>query len=184
MTTIEVYRPTPERSARSAAGTPAPRGVDPATATLLLVCNTKPKAYEVLTFLGEELRALLGVAAVEVHRKPAASSLLDAEFVEARSDGATLVVAGVGDCGSCSACSLHDAVQFEQRGTPAAMITTEAFEQHVASFAETFGMPGYPAVAIPHPVSTRGDDELRAIAAAVAPLVAARLAGNGEGGAR
>jgi hypothetical protein len=37
------------------------------------------------------------------------------------------VVVGVGDCGSCSSCSLHDAIAAERQGVPAIGVMTTRF---------------------------------------------------------
>jgi hypothetical protein len=153
----------------------APRVSSPSDATLLLICNGKPRARELLTFVGEELQKRLDISTVEIHQKPAASTLLEPELVATLAARSTFVVTGVGDCGSCSACSLHDAVQFEKEGTPATLVLTTVFEQHVESFARNLGMPGYPVAPVRHLVSSLSDDELRQVAADVAPLIASRL---------
>lgn len=48
---------------------------------------------------------------------------------------------------------------------PATVVITEPFEALAAGFAARLGAPGYHAVVVPHPVSSRDDDQLRAFAA-------------------
>ena len=67
---------------------------------------------------------------------------------------------------------MHDAVLLEARGTPAALVVTEPFAAVADRFAPTVGAPGYPSAAIPHPISSVSDDDLRKYAAAVADEVA------------
>lgn len=67
---------------------------------------------------------------------------------------------------------MHDAVLLEARGTPAALLVTEPFVAVADRFAPTVGAPGYPSAAVPHPISSVGDDDLRKYAAAVADEVA------------
>jgi hypothetical protein len=67
---------------------------------------------------------------------------------------------------------LHDAVQLERLGVPATVIITEPFQSLVATFATTLGMPHYPVVVLPHPVSSKDDATLMALALGVAPRVA------------
>jgi hypothetical protein len=50
-------------------------------------------------------------------------------------------------------------------------VMTERFVSAAELMARVLGMPGYPFVGIPHPVSSAGDDGLRAMAAATAARV-------------
>lgn len=70
---------------------------------------------------------------------------------------------------------MHDAVLLEARGTPAALLVTEPFVAVADRFAPTVGAAGYPSAAVPHPISSAGDDDLRKYAAAVADEVADQL---------
>jgi hypothetical protein len=47
-----------------------------------------------------------------------------------------------------------DAISFEERGIPAAVIITEPFMPTAMAMAELAGMPGYPVAVIPHPVGS------------------------------
>ncbi len=58
---------------------------------------------------------------------------------------------------------------------PATAIVTEPFTELAGAFAVTLGMPGYPVVTLPHPVSSKDDATLRALARAAAVEVAQRL---------
>ena len=60
----------------------------------------------------------------------------------------------------------------ESRGVPAALVVTEPFVAVANRFAPTVGAPGYPSAAVPHPISSAGDDNLRKFAAAVTDEVA------------
>jgi hypothetical protein len=59
---------------------------------------------------------------------------------------------------------LHDAVTAERLGVPAMGVMTERFVSAAELMARVLGMPGYKFVVIPHPVSSAGDDALRAMA--------------------
>ncbi|MDE0652935.1 MAG: hypothetical protein OXI26_04745 [bacterium] len=67
---------------------------------------------------------------------------------------------------------MHDAILLESRGVPAALVVTEPFVAVAARFAPTVGAPDYPSAAVPHPISSVGDDDLRKYAATVADEVA------------
>ena len=52
----------------------------------------------------------------------------------------------------------------ERLGVPAMAVMTERFVSAAELMARVLGMPGYPFVVIPHPVSSASNDELRAMA--------------------
>ena len=75
-----------------------------------------------------------------------------------------------------------DAITFEKRGIPAAVVITEPFVPTALAMARLAGMPGYPHVALPHPIGSLWPDELAARAdAAVAKIEALLLAGGQSG---
>ena len=76
---------------------------------------------------------------------------------------------------------MHDGIEIDRRGRPAAAIITSRFILTGVKMTEIAGIPGYPFLIAPHPLSNLTEDELRARAAALAPMVA-RLLLNGEGG--
>ena len=49
----------------------------------------------------------------------------------------------------------------ERQNVPALAVMTERFVSAAELMARVLGMPGYPFVQIPHPVSSAGDDGLR-----------------------
>lgn len=154
---------------------PAPRGGSTAGARLALVVNGKPRARELLERIAARLVDELGLVGVEVVTKAGASTPLtpdEAAAIAARSD---LALAGLGDCGACSACSLHDALQLERLGVPASLLMTDVFQGSVASFAASLGAAGYPTVVVPHPVSSRDDATLDRLARDAAPIARERL---------
>lgn len=54
---------------------------------------------------------------------------------------------------------------------------TEPFQGLAASFAKTLGLPGYHATQVPHPIASKDENELRALATRVADTVAGQLIG-------
>jgi hypothetical protein len=59
---------------------------------------------------------------------------------------------------------LHDAVTAERLKVPAMAVMTTRFVSAAELMARVLGMPGYPFVTIPHPVSSASDDTLRVMA--------------------
>jgi hypothetical protein len=68
-----------------------------------------------------------------------------------------------------------DAISFEKRGVPAAVLITEPFVPTAAAMARLAGLPDYPTAVIPHPVGSLTPAEVVARADAIASRVAALL---------
>ena len=60
-------------------------------------------------------------------------------------------------------CSVHDTIEFEKRGIPAAVIITQAFRNAAAFQFRSKGMEGHATIEMPHPVSNLSPDEIRAL---------------------
>jgi hypothetical protein len=56
---------------------------------------------------------------------------------------------------------LHDAISAEKTGIPATAIITDRFVQTAQAMARVSGLPDYPFVVIPHPISNNNDAVLR-----------------------
>lgn len=63
---------------------------------------------------------------------------------------------------------MHDGIEFEKRGVPAAVALTEPFQATGELTAKIAGLSGYPFIVMPHPVSRLDRAELRARAEAYA----------------
>jgi hypothetical protein len=59
------------------------------------------------------------------------------------------------------------------------LLITEPFLPIVTAFGPTVGAPDYAAVAVPHPVSSLDDEELRKLASTVIDAAEARLTPSG-----
>ncbi len=60
-------------------------------------------------------------------------------------------------------CSVHDAIEFEKRGIPAAVIITQAFRNAALFQFKSKGMEGHATIEMPHPVSNLSPDDMRAL---------------------
>jgi hypothetical protein len=145
-----------------------------------IVDNGKPKARELMALMIDELASTIDVAAVSIVSKPAATATLSAEQARAIADRGGFVLAGLGDCGACSACSLHDVAQLEALGVPSVLIHTDPFQGLVAQFGRSLGLASPPAVSVPHPISSRATPYLRAVAADAADQLRVQLVGRLE----
>jgi hypothetical protein len=70
---------------------------------------------------------------------------------------------------------LHDAIELEKRGIPAALICTEEFIVPAKTMARVCGIPEYPFVVVPHPLSSLDGARVQARARSVADQIAAIL---------
>jgi hypothetical protein len=72
-------------------------------------------------------------------------------------------------------CGLRDVVEFEQLGRPAVLLASSAFAAAAEEQAALLGQPALSRAFVPHPIQDRTDDELRAMARAVADELLAAI---------
>ncbi len=72
-------------------------------------------------------------------------------------------------------CSVHDTIEFEKRGIPAAVIITQAFRNAAVFQFKSKGMEGHAYVEMPHPVSNLSTEDMRALTLKYADDVARQL---------
>jgi hypothetical protein len=70
---------------------------------------------------------------------------------------------------------VHDGIQFEKRGVPAAVALTEPFLATGELTAKMAGLAGYPFIVIPHPISRLDRAQLHARAEEFAGALVALL---------
>jgi hypothetical protein len=73
---------------------------------------------------------------------------------------------------------LHDGIELERRGVPAAVICTDQFVESAKAQAAICGNPQYPFAVVTHPIGSLTPTELRARAEAALPQVLAILTGG------
>ena len=57
---------------------------------------------------------------------------------------------------------MHDGIHLDRAGVPAATICTDHFVDTAQATATVWGVPDYPVIYMPHPLSTLTDAELQA----------------------
>ena len=72
-------------------------------------------------------------------------------------------------------CSVHDTIEFEKRGIPAAVIITQAFRNAAVFQFKSKGMEGHAYVEMPHPVSNLSAADMRVLTLKYADDVARQL---------
>ena len=74
-----------------------------------------------------------------------------------------------------------DGIVFEKAGLPAASIVTDVFEGTGHAMAQSWGVPEYRFLSMPHPIANLTEVELDARARAIAPEVVRLLLKGQEG---
>lgn len=74
-----------------------------------------------------------------------------------------------------------DGIVFEKVGIPAASIVTDVFEGTGHAMAQSWGVPEYRFLALPHPIANLAEGDLDARARAIAPEVVRLLLKGQEG---
>jgi hypothetical protein len=77
---------------------------------------------------------------------------------------------------------LHDGIEIERKDVPATVVLTDNFIGTAVTAAKMGGLPGYPFVVIPHPISRKTREQLREAAEAAAGEVFERLVSLPEAG--
>jgi hypothetical protein len=148
----------------------APRTVPAAPVRVTIIDNGKPRTVELLTHIAEGFARRLGAIQVTAYFKGAASRVIDEHEVNEIASTTDVALTGIGDCGACSANSLADALRMESAGVPSTLVLTEPFSGHISRWAATLGVPGYPFVSVPHPVSSKAPEVLARYGASVSDL--------------
>jgi hypothetical protein len=137
--------------------------------------NSKPNARELLTAVAALLEKGGHVAAIGSAVRTDGLFLPSEEQFEAMVADVDLVLVGLGDCSSCSACSVRVATDFEQRGVPAVAICTEPFSNAAKAMARRQGFEDYGIVTVEHPAASLGREALQARAEQALPQVVGLL---------
>jgi hypothetical protein len=165
----------PADSFERAGPTRAPRPDSLSGLRLGLLANTKRNAEQFLADVGRELAERYGVVQVVAIKKPDIIETAPAEMMTELTENCDLVVAGVGDCGSCSASAVADGILLEHAGIPAAVIVSDAFIVSANAMADLRNAPGYAYITTPHPVANLTSDGVQARAAEAVPAIVALL---------
>jgi hypothetical protein len=153
----------------------APRPGSLSGLRLGLLANTKRNAEQFLADVGRELAERYGMIPVVSVKKPNIVETAPTEMMAELTEHCDIVVAGVGDCGSCSASAVADGILLEQAGIPAAVIVSDAFTVSASAMADLRRAPGYAYVTTPHPVANLTGEGVQARAAQVVPAIVALL---------
>ena len=149
----------------------APRPADLRGARIGLLMNTKQNAATFLDEVGRLLVERHGAKGLLTRTKTAFAQPAPEELLKEMTAECDIIVTGIGDCGSCSASAVTDGVAIEGRGTPAAVICSDAFAVTADAIAELRGAAGYRYVTTPHPVAVLTREQVLERAARLLPDV-------------
>ncbi len=144
-----------------------------------LLDNTKHNAGLFLSRIAEHLHAEYGSEVTLVEVKRNFSVPVGADTIDRFTAECDAVVAGVGDCGSCSAAAVADGIAFQRAGLPTAVVLTDAFEVTGRTMARVQGMPDYEWITTEHPVAVLSADEVDARARSTVRGVVEALTAGG-----
>ena len=158
---MQVYLPTSEPGPETARRAPSPPSL--AGLRIAVLDNGKPNAGTVMARAAESLAARTGAEVSLVTKKgpqglsanaaiPVADDIFERLLAEA-----DVVITGAADCGSCTAYSVHDAIELEKAGKPAVVVTTTKFEPIAVTLSAAQGLPETRKLVLPHPIG--GTDE-------------------------
>ncbi len=162
--TVTVYLPDSEPGPEPAALARSPRSLS--GARIAVLDNGKPNADVVMTAAAEALARRTGATVSLVTKKGPRGESANAAvpcdpdiFAKVLAE-ADVVITGAADCGSCTAYSVHDAIELEKAGRPAVVATTTQFEPVARTLSASFGQPDTRLLVLPHPIGGTDADTL------------------------
>jgi hypothetical protein len=171
--TFTSFVPVPSDVVGLSQAAPRPESLDGATVGIMHNC--KPNGRELMSAIADLLCARFSIKEVVDPVRSEGIMLPSVAQLDDLAAKCDVVLSGLGDCGSCSACSLHVAIDFERRGVPAVAICTKPFLKSSQAMAARQGFEGYQFVMVEHPISSLGEAEIRDRALEALPQVLAIL---------
>jgi hypothetical protein len=150
MATMTILDPTAASSATKGSLAPRPASLDGLRIGLLH--NTKPGGEILLQAISERFARDYRLKSILWRRKPLPT--LPASFVNEMADQCDVVVAALGDWGSCTSWSFHDSAVLERSGVPTVTFIGDKFEPLAKSVAIVLGIKDLRYVTVPHPINT------------------------------
>ena len=167
--TVRTLIPVPSDDVAASAVAPRLSTFDGATIGIMF--NSKPNGATLLTAIADLLAEQFAIKEILPAVRTEGVFLPSPDQLTTMASQADFVLIGLGDCGSCSACSIQVATDFERLGVPAAAICTTPFLKSGRAMAARQGMPDYEFAMVQHPLSSLTTDELRERAREAVPQV-------------
>lgn len=142
--------------------------INPIPTSLSRIClfnNTKPGASTILTTIQEHL----GNYDFQDARKPAGAGASPQEL--GRAADSDLSILALGDCGSCTAWIVLDAVKLEKMGEPTISICSDKFAPFARDLARSYGAKDLKIVEIKHPIAGETRENVKAKTLDILPKI-------------
>ncbi len=156
-------------------GTVAPRVASLQGATAAILDNGKRNGDRFLSVVTRLLTEEYGLAGVTVARKADLSKPAGPDLLSGLLTSADVFITGIGDCGSCSACSVIDAMTADEMGVPAVAVCTDQFQVGGSAVARLRGLPDYQFAVVQHPVGILDEAGLENRAKSAVPQIVSIL---------
>jgi len=153
--------PGPEMSVRA----PSPRSL--AGTRIAVLDNGKANAGVVMERVAQTVASRAGATVSLVIKKGPDGRSANAAIPMARDVferlkvDADVVITGAADCGSCTAYSVKDAIELEEAGIPAVVVTTTMFEPVASTLSANLGLADTRRLVLPHPIGGTDEATLR-----------------------
>jgi hypothetical protein len=147
----------------------APRGYSTLSGLSLgLLINGKRNSDHLLLDIADILGQSYRLKSVVTQTKPTHGRMAPAPMLDELSK-CDMVITAMGDCGSCSASCVADALFLERRGLPSAVICAQGFTAAASAMGRREGVPGYHFITLQQPFSSLRREEVRDRADRVVP---------------
>lgn len=98
-------------------------------------------------------------------------------------DAIDVAIVGLGNCGSCTGWTVHDAIAAANRGIPTIAVVTANFELLAESLARRGGRSGLRVYVLPYPLNEQLEDDVKATGREHFPLMLDQLRATTSGSA-
>lgn len=166
---MELLDPTREAAGTAPSYADRPRSLK--GARVGMIENTKFNSDDILKRIGEILIRDHGAASYKLYHKRYSSVPAHDEIIQDLVSNCDVMVAGVGDCGSCSSGTVLDGILLEMRNIPSASIITHLFENTGRAMAKQWGNKDYRFLIMEHPIANLPDDLLQDRAERIVPEI-------------
>jgi len=129
--------------------------VAPGKPVLGLIDNSKFNASNLLESLARNLVERGFAASWFIIRKPNGGVTITESDRKKLFAEAGVIIAGVGDCGACSSCTVLDSIMMSEMGLPSTAIISTPFKTLARMTCENRGCPEHGVLVVEHPIFTR-----------------------------
>jgi hypothetical protein len=127
--------------------------------TIGLLNNSKPNVGFFLRSVESEITSrFLAFRTINFLKSRSAGPCLELDEIASQCD---FLINAVADCGSCTAWSVHDAIELEKRGVATVTVVTDVFEELAREVAVSMGAPDTRMAVVEHPLGELKEHEVK-----------------------